>query len=88
MTGTVCGAVCLNAVGMYKAAQLTEVYRLLAETYGIRSEALLAGVTDRSLLKKMPTLAEVADATIFTASDRASALTGAIVNVTGGMIVE
>lgn len=43
---------------------------------------------DMTLLKRLPTLAEVADTAAFLASDRAGAITGAVANLTGGMSVD
>ena len=44
-------------------------------------------MTEGTALGRMPTLQEVADAAAFVASDRASAMTGAIVNLTCGSIM-
>ena len=41
-----------------------------------------------ALLKRFPTLVEVADVAAFMASDRASAMTGAIANLTCGSLVD
>jgi hypothetical protein len=41
-----------------------------------------------TLRKALPTLAEVADAAAFIASDRASAMTGTVANLSGGRIVD
>lgn len=41
-----------------------------------------------SVLGRLPTLQEVADAAVFAASDRASAMTGTIVNLTCGSIMD
>ncbi len=41
-----------------------------------------------TVLRRLPTLQEVADAAVFAASDRASALTGTIVNLTCGSIMD
>jgi hypothetical protein len=38
--------------------------------------------------KRATTLAELADVAAFVASDRAAALTGTVVNLTGGVIVD
>jgi 3-oxoacyl-[acyl-carrier protein] reductase len=38
--------------------------------------------------KRLPTLAEVAEFAVFVASDRASAMTGAIANLTCGSLVD
>jgi enoyl-[acyl-carrier-protein] reductase (NADH) len=41
-----------------------------------------------TVLGRMPTLAEVANAAVFAASDRASAMSGAIVNLSCGSIMD
>jgi 3-oxoacyl-[acyl-carrier protein] reductase len=43
---------------------------------------------DMTLLKRLPTLAEVANKAVFLASDRAGSITGAVANLTGGMSVD
>lgn len=80
--------VCLNAAGMPETAQLTEVYGLHADAYGISRDAFQARMEDRTLRKQLPTVAEIADVAAFVASDRAAAITGAIANLSGGMIVD
>jgi enoyl-[acyl-carrier-protein] reductase (NADH) len=41
-----------------------------------------------TLLRRLPTLAEVADVAAFVASDRAGAMTGAIANLSSGSLVD
>jgi hypothetical protein len=41
-----------------------------------------------TLLKRLPTLAEVADAAAFFASDRAGAMTGTVANLSAGGITD
>jgi len=41
-----------------------------------------------TLLKRLPTLAEVANFAAFVTSDRAGAMTGAIANLTSGSLVD
>jgi 3-oxoacyl-[acyl-carrier protein] reductase len=43
---------------------------------------------DMTLLKRLPTLAEVASTAVFLASDHAGSMTGAVANLTGGMSVD
>jgi NAD(P)-dependent dehydrogenase (short-subunit alcohol dehydrogenase family) len=43
---------------------------------------------DMTLLKRLPTLAEVAHTAVFLASDQAASMTGAVVNLTAGMSVD
>lgn len=80
--------VCLNAAGMPETPQLTEVYGLHADAYGISRDAFQTRMTDLTLRKKLPTVNEIANVLTFVASDRASAMTGTIANLTGGLIVD
>ncbi|MCA2230224.1 SDR family NAD(P)-dependent oxidoreductase [Nonomuraea aurantiaca] len=80
--------VCLNAAGMPETPQLTEVYGLHADAYGISGQAFHTRMADRTLRKQLPTVAEIANVAVFIASDRAGAMTGTIANLTGGMIVD
>jgi enoyl-[acyl-carrier-protein] reductase (NADH) len=43
---------------------------------------------NKNTLKRLPKLAELANVAVFMASDRASAITGAVANVTCGEIVD
>jgi 3-oxoacyl-[acyl-carrier protein] reductase len=43
---------------------------------------------DMTLLKRLPTLAEVANTAVFLASDHASSITGSVANLTAGMSVD
>jgi 3-oxoacyl-[acyl-carrier protein] reductase len=43
---------------------------------------------DMTLLKRLPTLGEVANTAVFLASDHAASMTGAVANLTGGMSVD
>jgi NAD(P)-dependent dehydrogenase (short-subunit alcohol dehydrogenase family) len=54
----------------------------------IKSHMLAERARTGTLLKRFPTLAEVADFVAFVASDRAGAMTGAIVNLTCGSLVD
>jgi NAD(P)-dependent dehydrogenase (short-subunit alcohol dehydrogenase family) len=80
--------VCLNAAGMPETAQLTKVYGLHADAYGITNDAFQARQEELTLRKQLPTVTEIADVAAFVASDRSSAMTGAVANLTGGMIVD
>jgi NAD(P)-dependent dehydrogenase (short-subunit alcohol dehydrogenase family) len=80
--------VCLNAAGMPETSQLSEVYGLHGDAYGISRDAFAARMTDLTLRKQLPTVAEIANVAAFVASDRAAAMTGAVANLTGGMIAD
>jgi 3-oxoacyl-[acyl-carrier protein] reductase len=66
-----------------------EVFTESARRAGTTVEGMLAErARAATLLGRLPTLAEVADYAAFVASDRASATTGAIVNLTCGSVVD
>ena len=65
-----------------------EVFGPLAAASGISVEQLLAQWgEDQTLLGRLPTLAQVADAAVFLASDRAGAITGSVVDLSCGSAV-
>jgi 3-oxoacyl-[acyl-carrier protein] reductase len=66
-----------------------EVFSGFAERAGSTVEDMLAErARSGTLLKRFPTLAEVADFAAFVSSDRAGAMTGAIVNLSCGSVVD
>lgn len=66
-----------------------KVFEGFAQRAGVSVEAMLAErARSGTLLQRFPTLAEVANYAAFVASDRASAMTGAIANLTCGSLVD
>ncbi|TWF78306.1 NAD(P)-dependent dehydrogenase (short-subunit alcohol dehydrogenase family) [Pseudonocardia hierapolitana] len=51
-------------------------------------EFLEGGLAQGTLLKRLPTLSEIAETAAFLASDRAGAMTGTVVNLSGGALVD
>lgn len=76
--------VCLRSAGSPDAPGVAGSIRRLAQQAGISPEAFEAKLTENAFLKRWPKLAEVANMAVLMASDRASAMTGAIANVTCG----
>jgi 3-oxoacyl-[acyl-carrier protein] reductase len=65
-----------------------EVFAPMATALGVSVEQMLAQWgEDQTLLGRLPTLAQVADAAIFLASDRAGAITGAVADLSCGNAV-
>lgn len=64
------------------------VFAPVAERMGTTVDGLLEEGAARTLLGRFPTLAEVADAAAFLASDRAGAMTGTVANLTCGSVVD
>jgi NAD(P)-dependent dehydrogenase (short-subunit alcohol dehydrogenase family) len=71
--------VCLNASGMPETPQLTEVYGLHADAYGITRDEFETRMAGLTLRKRLPTVAEIANLAVFVASDRAAVLNGGVV---------
>ena len=76
--------VCLRSAGSPDAPVVDRVMRHLAQQAGVSRDTFEAQLAERTLLKRMPKLAEVANMAVLMASDRASAMTGAVANVTCG----
>lgn len=65
------------------------VFRRNAALAGTTVEAMLNGYAQSgTLLKRLPTLADVAEFAAFVASDRAASMTGTITNLNGGALVD
>jgi 3-oxoacyl-[acyl-carrier protein] reductase len=80
--------VCMRSAGSPDSPGVDEVDQFLAQKAGISREAYVASRVEGTLLKRLPMLAEVASAAVMMASDRASAITGAVANVTCGETVD
>lgn len=84
--------ICLRPDAIPEAAATShtgQVFSGFAERAGTTVGEMLAGrAATGTLLKRLPTLDEVADFAAFVASDRASAMTGAIANLTCGSLVD
>lgn len=65
-----------------------EVFRPIAEQAGLSVDEMLQGAAGGTLLKRLPTLAQVAGTAVFMASDAAGAMTGVIANLTCGALVD
>jgi len=59
-----------------------------ARAAGVTREVFEARIAEKTMLKRMPKMAEIANAAVLAASDRASALTAAVINVTCGEIAD
>jgi NAD(P)-dependent dehydrogenase (short-subunit alcohol dehydrogenase family) len=58
------------------------------ELFGEPLEEAMSGMAGLTLLKRLPTLAEVAETAAFLASDRAGAITGTVANLSVGALVD
>jgi NAD(P)-dependent dehydrogenase (short-subunit alcohol dehydrogenase family) len=64
------------------------VFGLHAQALGITTAEFTTMMAERTLLKRLPTLAEVAGAAVFLASTDAGAMTGATLNLSGGSLAD
>jgi 3-oxoacyl-[acyl-carrier protein] reductase len=79
---------CVRSAGSPDAAGVDAVFRQHAASAGISREAFEASIAQRTLLGRLPRLADVAAAATLFASDRARAMTAAILNVTCGELAD
>jgi 3-oxoacyl-[acyl-carrier protein] reductase len=80
--------VCVCSAGSPDAPSMQEVGKMLAATSGQSPEEMEAHATSPIPLRRFPMLAEVANVAALMASDHASAVTGAVANVTCGAVVD
>jgi 3-oxoacyl-[acyl-carrier protein] reductase len=80
--------VCLRSAGSPETPDLQEVFGLHAKAAGLTLEEFIADLGSGTLLRRLPTLTEVANVATIMASDRASAVTGTYVNVTCGSVAD
>ena len=59
-----------------------------ARAAGVTREAFEARIAEKTMLKRMPKMAEIANAAVLMASDRASSMTAAVLNATCGEIAD
>jgi 3-oxoacyl-[acyl-carrier protein] reductase len=76
--------ICLRSAGSPDAQGVDEAFKVHAEKIGVSREQFEKDFAERTMLKRLPLLAEVANAAVLMASDRASAITGAVTNITCG----
>ncbi len=76
--------VVIRSAGSPDAPGVQEVVAVHARNEQVSVDAFDAGLASRTMLRRLPRVAEVADAATLLASDRASAMTATIANVTCG----
>ena len=80
--------VCLRSHAIPETPLIEENYATAGPAAGVTPAQFQARLEQRTLLKRLPTLAEVADTAAFIASDRAGAMTATVVNLSAGSIVD
>jgi NAD(P)-dependent dehydrogenase (short-subunit alcohol dehydrogenase family) len=80
--------VCLMPNAMPETETIRESFERYAKATGVSHAVYQARFEGMTHLRRLTTLAELANVAVFTASDQASAMTGTVVNLSGGTIVE
>ena len=80
--------VTLRSSGSPDAPGVRDAVAEHARTAGVSREVFEARIAEKTMLKRMPLMAEIANAAVLAASDRASALTAAVINATCGEIAD
>ena len=78
----------LRSAGSPDAPGVSAAISEHAKLAGVSREAFEARIAEKTMLKRMPKMAEVANAAVLMASDRASAITAAVTNLTCGEIAD
>lgn len=65
-----------------------ELFKSMADASSLSEQDWFAGMARSTMLKRLPTLSQVAETAAFLASDRAGAMTGTIANLTSGALTE
>jgi 3-oxoacyl-[acyl-carrier protein] reductase len=80
--------VTLRSSGSFDAAGVAAAIAEHARAAGVSLDAFKLGIAERTMLKRMPAVAEIANAAVMMAADRASAITAAVINATCGEIAD
>jgi NAD(P)-dependent dehydrogenase (short-subunit alcohol dehydrogenase family) len=80
--------VCLRSHAIPETPLIEENFATAAQAAGVSPAQFQAILEESTLLKRLPTLAEVADTAAFIASDRAGAMTATVVNLSAGSITD
>jgi NAD(P)-dependent dehydrogenase (short-subunit alcohol dehydrogenase family) len=80
--------VCLRAHAIPETPLIEQNFATAADVAGVAPAQFLATVEQSTLLKRLPTLAEIAETAAFVASDRAGAMTATVVNLSAGSITD
>lgn len=80
--------VCMRSAGSPDAPGVDDVFNTHAENAGISREDFEKEFAERTMLKRLPRLAEIANTAVLVASDKASAITAAVINITCGELAD
>jgi NAD(P)-dependent dehydrogenase (short-subunit alcohol dehydrogenase family) len=80
--------VCLRSHAIPETPLIAANFATAAAAAGVSSAEFQGILEQGTLLKRLPTLAEVADTAAFVASDRAGAMTATVINLSAGVITD
>jgi NAD(P)-dependent dehydrogenase (short-subunit alcohol dehydrogenase family) len=80
--------VCLRAHAIPETPLIEANFATASQAAGVTARQFQAILEQGTLLKRLPTLAEVADTAAFVASDRAGAMTATVANLSAGSITD
>jgi len=80
--------VALRSSGSPDAPGVSAVIAEHARLAGVSRELFETRIAEKTMLRRMPRMAEIASAAVLVASDRASAITAAVMNITCGEIAD
>ncbi len=80
-------SVCLLTTGMPETPLIDNIWHMRAKSRGITYEQFAATMENMTHRKRLTSLHELTNAAVFVASDEGSAITGTILNLSAGMIV-
>jgi NAD(P)-dependent dehydrogenase (short-subunit alcohol dehydrogenase family) len=80
-------SVCLLTSAMPDTPLIDEVYNLHAKAHRIDYKQFHAGMEGRTHTKTLTSINDLANAAVFAASDEGKAITGTILNLTSGLVV-
>jgi len=78
--------VCVRTTGLPETETITVSFGLHAQASGMTRQQLQGFMESITHTKRLTTLTELANALVFASSDQSSGMTGAVLNLTGGMI--
>jgi NAD(P)-dependent dehydrogenase (short-subunit alcohol dehydrogenase family) len=81
-------SVVLRSTGLPETKTIDVVFGIHANAIGVSREQFQSMLESMSHRRRSTSLAELANAAVFVASDRAEAMTGTVANLTGGMIAD
>ena len=76
--------VCIRSGGMFDTKTIQQAFKDM----GLTKEAIWENMKEGYLLKRMPVVDDTAKIAAFIASDRARILTAAIINASGGEVLD